>query len=151
MLLLDDLTAIDRDLQVQSIAHGVLLLEQLNPEYRSERRRLRVVKYRVVQFRGGYHDYVIKRGGMEVFPRLVAAEHRQKTTRAKLSSEIKELDALLGGGIEEGTSTLIVGARGQASQPSRHSLLRLPQGAVSTWRCSCSTRVRKHCCRAATA
>ena len=112
MLLLDDLTATDRDLQVQSIAHGVLLLEQLNPEYGSERRRLRVVKYRGVQFRGGYHDYVIKRGGMEVFPRLVAAEHRQKTTRAKLSSEIKELDALLGGGIEEGTSTLIVGAAG---------------------------------------
>ena len=112
VLLLDDLTAIDRDLQVQSIAHGVLLLEQLNPEYGSERRRLRVVKYRGVQFRGGYHDYVIKRGGIEVFPRLVAAEHRQTTTRAKLSSEIKELDALLGGGIEEGTSTLIVGAAG---------------------------------------
>ena len=98
VLLLDDLTAIDRDLQVQSIAHGVVLLEQLNPEYGSERRRLRVVKYRGVQFRGGYHDYVIKRGGIEVFPRLVAAEHRQVTTRAKLSSEIEELDALLGGG-----------------------------------------------------
>ena len=77
MLLLDDLTATDRDLQTQSIAHGVVLLEQLNPEYGSERRRLRVVKYRGVQFRGGYHDYVIKKGGLEVFPRLVAAEHRQ--------------------------------------------------------------------------
>ena len=85
VVLLDDLTATDRDLQVQSIAHGVLLLEQLNPEYGSERRRLRVVKYRGVQFRGGYHDYVIKKGGIEVFPRLVAAEHRQATTRAKLS------------------------------------------------------------------
>ena len=68
VLLLDDLTATDRDLQVQSIAHGALLLEQLNPEYGSERRRLRVVKYRGVQFRGGYHDYVIKRGGIEVLP-----------------------------------------------------------------------------------
>ena len=77
MFLLDDLTATDRDLQMQSIAHGVVLLEQLNPEYGSERRRLRVVKYRGVQFRGGYHDYVIKQGGIEVFPRLVAAEHRQ--------------------------------------------------------------------------
>ena len=77
VLLLDDLTATDRDLQVQSIAHGALLLEQLNPEYGSERRRLRVVKYRGVQFRGGYHDYVIRRGGIVVFPRLVAAEHRQ--------------------------------------------------------------------------
>ena len=77
MLLLDDMTATDHDLQMQSIAHGVVLLEQLNPEYGAERRRLRVVKYRGVQFRGGYHDYVIQRGGLEVFPRLVAAEHRQ--------------------------------------------------------------------------
>jgi circadian clock protein KaiC len=112
VLLLDDLTAIDRDLQVQSIAHGVLLLEQLNPEYGSERRRLRVVKYRGVHFRGGYHDYVIKKGGLEVFPRLVASEHRQATRCGKLASGIGELDGLLGGGIEEGTSTLIVGAAG---------------------------------------
>jgi circadian clock protein KaiC len=109
---LDDLTATDHDLQMQSIAHGVVLLEQLNVEYGSERRRLRVVKYRGVQFRGGYHDYIIVRGGLSVFPRLVAAEHRQVTTRAKLASAIPELDALLGGGIEEGTSTLIVGAAG---------------------------------------
>ena len=112
VMLLDDLTATDRDLQVQSIAHGAILLEQLNPEYGSERRRVRVVKYRGVQFRGGYHDYVIRRGGLEVFPRLVAAEHRQETTRAKLPSDLPELDSLLGGGIEEGTSTLVVGAAG---------------------------------------
>ena len=112
VLLLDDLTATDRDLQVQSIAHGVVLLEQLNPEYGSERRRLRVVKYRGVQFRGGYHDYVIRKGGIEVFPRLVAAEHRQQASREKLGSDIPEFDLLLGGGIEEGTSTLIVGAAG---------------------------------------
>ena len=112
VMLLDDLTATDRDLQVQSIAHGAILLEQLNPEYGSERRRVRVVKYRGVQFRGGYHDYVIRRGGLEVFPRLIAAEHRQETTRAKLPSDLPELDSLLGGGIEEGTSTLIVGAAG---------------------------------------
>jgi circadian clock protein KaiC len=74
VMLLDDLTSTDRDLQVQSIAHGVVLLEQLNPEYGSERRRLRVVKYRGVKFRGGYHDYAIVQGGLEVFPRLVAAE-----------------------------------------------------------------------------
>ena len=97
---------------MQSIAHGVVLLEKLNPEYGSERRRLRIVKYRGVRFRGGYHDYAIKKGGIEVFPRLVAAEHRQQTTREKLSSDIPEFDSLLGGGIEEGTSTLIVGAAG---------------------------------------
>src|SRR4029434_1964295 len=59
VLLLDDMTATDHDLQMQSIAHGVVLLEQLNPEYGSERRRLRVVKYRGVAFRGGFHDYKI--------------------------------------------------------------------------------------------
>jgi circadian clock protein KaiC len=112
VLLLDDMTAKDHDLQVQSIAHGVILLEQLTPEYGAERRRLRVLKYRGIQFRGGYHDYVIRRGGLKVFPRLVASEHRQYTTRAKLPSGIPELDSLLGGGIEEGTSTLIVGAAG---------------------------------------
>jgi circadian clock protein KaiC len=112
VLLLDDMTASDHDLQVQSIAHGVVLLEQLNPEYGAERRRLRVVKYRGVKFRGGYHDYVINPGGIQVFPRLVAAEHRQVASRAVMPTNIPELDALLGGGFEEGTSTLIIGAAG---------------------------------------
>jgi circadian clock protein KaiC len=112
VLLLDDLTATDHDLQMQSIAHGVIKLEQLNPEYGSERRRLRVVKYRGVKFRGGYHDYVIATGGLEVFPRLVAAEHRRHAAPRTLPTEIVELDLLLGGGLEEGTSTLIVGAAG---------------------------------------
>ena len=66
------MTATDQDLQTQSIAHGVVRLEQDNPEYGSERRRLRVIKYRGTHFRGGYHDYVIGRGGLRVFPRLVA-------------------------------------------------------------------------------
>jgi circadian clock protein KaiC len=112
VILLDDLTATDRDLQVQSIAHGVLLLEQLNPEYGSERRRLRVVKYRGVPFRGGFHDYVIRRGGLQLFPRLVAAEHRQSVEGPVLSSGIGGLDRLLGGGLDLGTSTLIMGAPG---------------------------------------
>jgi circadian clock protein KaiC len=112
VVLLDDMTANEHDLQMQSIAHGVVRLEQLNPEYGSERRRLRVVKYRGVAFRGGYHDYIVRKGGLQVFPRLVAAEHRQPVTRAKLPSLLPELDALLGGGIEEGTSTLVVGAAG---------------------------------------
>jgi circadian clock protein KaiC len=111
-LLLDDLTAAEHDLQVQSIAHGVLLLQHLSPEYGAERRRVRVVKYRGCSFRGGHHDYCIKKGGLEVFPRLVAAEHREVPQADKLRSNIPELDALLGGGIEEGTSTLIVGGAG---------------------------------------
>ena len=112
VVLLDDLTATDHDLQMQSLAHGVVLLEQLNPEYGGERRRLRVVKYRGVKFRGGYHDFVLDSGGLRVFPRLVAAEHRQVSSRIKLRSGIDALDTLLGGGIEEGTSTLLVGAAG---------------------------------------
>ena len=112
VLLLDDLTSSNHDLQVQSIAHGAVRLEQLYPEYGAERRRLIVLKYRGVRFRGGYHDYVIQRGGMVVYPRLVAGEHRAEPTAEKLASGIAELDALLGGGIERGTSTLIVGAPG---------------------------------------
>jgi len=112
VLLLDDLTATHRDLQVQSMAHGVVLLEQLNPDYGRERRQMRVVKYRGMDFRGGYHDYTIERGGLKVFPRLVAAEHRRDVHRVKLPSGLPEFDALLGGGIEQGTSTLFLGAAG---------------------------------------
>lgn len=112
VLLLDDMTSTDHDLQVQSIAHGVIALEQLNPDYGAERRRLRVVKYRGVRFRGGYHDYIIERGGLKVFPRLVASESRKSLDKARCESGIVELDALLGGGIERGTSTLVAGAAG---------------------------------------
>jgi circadian clock protein KaiC len=112
VILLDDMTATDHDLHVQSIAHGVILLQHLSPEYGAERRRLRVIKYRGTDYRGGYHDYSIIKGGLKVFPRLIAAEHRGAKGCAKLASAIPELDTLLGGGIEEGTSTLIVGGAG---------------------------------------
>ena len=112
VLLLDDMTATDQDQQMQSIAHGVIHLEQLSHEYGSERRRLRVVKYRGVSFRGGYHDYAIRKGGLDVFPRLVASEHRRRGRRLQHASGIPGLDALLGGGIDEGSSTLIVGPAG---------------------------------------
>jgi circadian clock protein KaiC len=113
LLLLDDVTTPNhQEHQVQSIAHGVVRLEQLYPEYGAERRRLMVLKYRGVRFRGGYHDYVIRRGGLEVFPRLIASEHRADPVAEKLASGIAELDSLVGGGLERGTSTLIVGAAG---------------------------------------
>jgi len=111
-LLLDDMTSTDQDLQMQSIAHGVIRLEQLSPEYGSERRRLRIVKMRGLSFRSGFHDYIIRYGGIDVFPRLVASEHRHVASRIKHSSGIHGIDQLLGGGIEEGTSTLVVGAAG---------------------------------------
>ncbi len=112
VLLLDDLTASEHDLQVQSIAHAVIRLEQVHSDYGAARRRLLVVKYRGQNFRGGYHDYKIGRGGLTVFPRLVASEHAADVVQSKLPSGISELDDLLGGGIEKGTSTLFVGAPG---------------------------------------
>ena len=112
VLLIDDRTDQDADLQIQSIAHGVVSLEQMFPEYGAERRRLRVIKYRGTSYRGGQHDYVIRRGGLQVFPRLVAAEHRRPASHRQLSSGIPALDSLLGGGIEMGTSTLIAGSPG---------------------------------------
>lgn len=86
VLLLDFMTATEQDQQMQSIAHGVIRLEQLSHEYGSERRRLRVLKYRGVAFRGGYHDYVIRRGGLDVFPRLIASEHRRSGRRLQHAS-----------------------------------------------------------------
>ena len=112
VMLLDDLTGESHDLQVQSIAHGVLLLEQNTPDYGKQRRRLSVLKYRGKEFRGGYHDYIIKRGGLQVFPRLIASEHKPGHTQERLASGIAELDDLLGGGLDRGTSTLITGAAG---------------------------------------
>nr|WP_309967129.1 ATPase domain-containing protein [Variovorax guangxiensis] len=112
VLLLDDLTASDQDLQVQSIAHAVIRLEQLNPDYGASRRRLVVTKYRGKEFRGGYHDYKIARGGLQVFPRLVASEHTPPIKQTRIPSGLVALDDLLGGGIEKGTSTLFVGAPG---------------------------------------
>jgi circadian clock protein KaiC len=111
-LLLDDLTATDRDLQVHSVSHGVISLEQLNPEYGADRRRLRIAKLRGKAFRSGYHDYIIRPGGLSVFPRLIARDHLAAVSAEKLSSGLPELDTLLGGGIERGTSMLLIGAAG---------------------------------------
>ena len=112
VLLLDDKTVGTDDLQLHSIAHGVLSLEQLAPLYGAERRRLRVVKLRGSDFRGGYHDFVIARGGLTVFPRLVAAEHSETFGREMVSSDLPNLDRLCGGGLLRGTVTLLMGPAG---------------------------------------
>ena len=112
VVMLDDLTAEAADKTVHSVAHGVLRLEELAPAYGAERRRARVLKYRGVKFRGGYHDVTITTGGLNVFPRLVASEHRSSFTRLTMSSGIAGLDQLLGNGIEAGSSTLILGPAG---------------------------------------
>ncbi|MYM75247.1 AAA family ATPase [Duganella sp. FT134W] len=111
-IFLDDRTALSTDLQVRSVAHGVMTLELIDQAYGAERRRLRVVKYRGVAFRGGAHDYKIIKGGLYVYPRLVAAATREASSRKQLSSGLPSLDALLGGGLEEGMSTLLSGPSG---------------------------------------
>jgi circadian clock protein KaiC len=112
VLMLDDLTTDTLDKTVHSVAHGVIRLEELAPEYGAERRRLRVIKYRGQHFRGGHHDFVIGTGGVRVFPRLVSSEHRADFKRDTVKSASPELDALLGGGIERGSSTLVIGPAG---------------------------------------
>ncbi len=112
IVLLDDMTSHENDLQLHSICHGVVLLEQLAIEYGAERRRLRVVKMRGINFRGGYHDLTIKKGGLEIYPRLVAAEHHANYAGEFTKSGNAELDKLLGGGLERGTNALLIGAAG---------------------------------------
>ncbi len=112
VLLLDDRTDARTDSHLQSIAHGVVSLEQLIPLYGSHRRRLRIAKMRGVDFRGGYHDFVIRHGGLQVFPRLIAAEHAQPPKDGAASSGVAALDAMLGGGIDRGTSALFLGPPG---------------------------------------
>lgn len=111
-VLLDDLTAEADDLNLHSLSHAVIRLEQLAPLYGGERRRLRVIKMRGTHFRGGFHDYVIRRGGLTVFPRLVAAEHLNEFAEEQCSSGSRELDALVGGGLDRGTSTMLIGPSG---------------------------------------
>lgn len=112
VILLDDLTSAGDDLQLHSISHGVVLLEQLAIDYGAERRRLRVLKMRGIEFRGGYHDFIIRKGGLEIFPRLIAAEHHKEFVGEFASSGQAELDRLLGGGLERGTNALLLGAAG---------------------------------------
>jgi circadian clock protein KaiC len=112
VLLLDDRTSDPGDLQLQSLAHGVLSLEQLSPLYGAERRRMRVLKLRGVSFRGGYHDFALHTGGMQLFPRLVAADHRDGFRPGEVLSGVAEIDALVGGGLTRGTSTLLMGPAG---------------------------------------
>jgi len=112
VLLLDDRTSETGDLQLQSIAHGVISMDQLVPLYGGDRRRLRAVKMRGVPIKGGFHDFKIEMPGIRVFPRLVAAEHREAFVPGSLPSGTEGLDALVGGGLPYGSSTLLIGPPG---------------------------------------
>jgi circadian clock protein KaiC len=111
-LLLDDKTSVRGDQQVRSIAHGVISLQSSDSDYGAERRVVRVLKYRGIPFRRGPHDYAIVTGGIVVYPKIVAAESRELIERGQIKSGLDPFDKLLGGGIEEGSSTLISGPPG---------------------------------------
>lgn len=135
VFLLDDRTSETEDLQLQSIAHGVLSLEQLSPDYGMERRRIRVTKLRGQKYRGGYHDFIIEAGGLKVFPRLIAAEHNCGRGRGLLSSGDAGLDSLMGGGLQYGTSVVLLGPAGSgkstlAIQYARASAARGERAAI---------------------
>ncbi|HEX5885240.1 MAG TPA: ATPase domain-containing protein, partial [Pyrinomonadaceae bacterium] len=115
VLLLDDkmgTVGMTADPHVLSLTHGVIELEQLSPDYGKARRRMHVTKMRGVRYREGYHDYTIVKGGLQIFPRLIAAEHHVDFQSESISSGINELDQLLGGGLDRGTTTLILGPAG---------------------------------------
>lgn len=113
VLFLDDLTQMETDLSLHSLAHGVVRLEQVAKSYGAERRHLRVFKMRARAFRGGFHDFIIRTGGLTIFPRLVASSHPDHGHKDKIaSSGIAELDALVGGGLDHGTTNLVIGPSG---------------------------------------
>ncbi|WP_145647253.1 ATPase domain-containing protein [Pseudoduganella lurida] len=111
VLMLDDKTA-ESDQHLHSIAHGVISLEQIAQEFGKERRRVNVLKMRGIPFRGGYHDYVLEKGGIRMFPRLVASEHHENFQPVLRATGETRLDELLGGGLGAGTNTLIMGPSG---------------------------------------
>ena len=112
VVLLDDRMAEGLDMQLHSIAHGVISLNYKSPPYGQLRRELEVKKLRGSDFASGFHDFVIRTGGIEVFPRLIASDHKDSFERASLPSGVAMLDSLLGGGVERGTSTLLIGPPG---------------------------------------
>src|SRR4051812_35093274 len=112
VLLLDDKTSEPTDLQLHSIAHGVISLEQDAGEFGAERRSLRVVKMRGIRFEGGWHDFLVDTGVLKVFPRLIAAQHHKPFDSPLVSTGIEQLDSMLGGGLTAGTNMLLLGPSG---------------------------------------
>ena len=135
VLMLDDRTSDPSDLQLHSIAHGVISLEQSPRDFGAERRRLRIVKMRGLKFRGGYHDFVLDKGGLTVFPRLVASEHHLEFSHALNSTGNEQLDCLLGGGLTPGTNTLLIGPSGvgKTTTAVRCMLTALERGEKATY------------------
>lgn len=130
VLLLDDRTTGDGDTQLQSLCHGVLLLEGQTPDYGAERRRLRVTKLRGLRFRSGWHDYAIETGGLRVYPRLIAAEYVREEEDGQSESGLAALDTMFGGGLDRGTTTLLMGPSGvgKSSVATRYAVAAAERG-----------------------
>lgn len=126
-LLLDELR---EEMTAQSVVYGIIEMHRHAPDFGPARRRIQVAKFRGVKFWEGYHDYVIERVGLQVFPRLVAAQHRRENERRTYSSGLPELDALLGGGLPTGSTTLLVGpaGSGKSSTVTQFTLQGLGEG-----------------------
>ena len=135
VLMLDDRTSETGDLQLHSIAHGVVSLEQTLREFGSERRRLRIIKMRGIKYRGGDHDFSLETGGIRVFPRLIAAEHHTPFDAKVRSTGTGALDLLLGGGLVPGTNTLLLGPSGvgKTTTAIRCMLAALERGETATY------------------
>jgi circadian clock protein KaiC len=124
VMLLDDRSARETEQQLHSIAHGVIALEQAVDQYGPERRRLRVIKMRGIPFRGGEHDFVLDTGGIRVYPRLVAAEHRHVTEFSIVSTGTPMLDQVMGGGLARGSNVLFMGPSGGGKTTTAVSCVR---------------------------
>ena len=145
VLLLDDHVSSSEEQQVESLVHGVLKLEQVPMQYGADRRRLRIAKLRGSPFRSGYHDFSVQYGGLKVFPRLVASEHRSTVRPEPFSSDVPELDAMMSGGIDRATCTLLIGPAGigksalatqfalAAAKRGEHATLFLFEERLGTW------------------
>jgi circadian clock protein KaiC len=135
VLMLDDRSSEPADVQLHSIAHGVITLEQAVEDYGAERRRLRVVKMRGVKYRGGFHDFVIETGGVQVFPRLIAAEHHRDFTGELITTGVPRLDQMLGGGLTRGANALLSGPSGvgKTSTALRCALAALERGEKAAY------------------
>jgi circadian clock protein KaiC len=112
VFLLDDRTSEAGDLHLHSVAHGVISLDQAVQEFGSERRKLRIIKMRGLKYQGGYHDFNLRRGGIDVFPRLIASSHHSTFNHAIRTTGNERLDEMLGGGLVPGTNTLLSGPSG---------------------------------------
>ena len=135
VLMLDDRSSDPGDLQLHSIAHGVITLEQTTQDYGSARRRLRVVKMRGMKYAGGFHDFIIETGGVSVFPRLIAADHHRPFTGDLVTTGVGALDQMLGGGLAPGTNTLLTGPSGvgKTSTAMRAGLAALQRGEKAAY------------------